>query len=99
VAEVLFKTDLAAKDLPLIADGDVNEKSRQLTSVADSGDALKAGATESFKTESLSPGHYGLGMKLNITVQPASVLASGESRPRRGALPTTCAVAVCSGGA
>jgi uncharacterized cupredoxin-like copper-binding protein len=76
---VLFKTDLAAKDLPLKADGDANEESPQLTSAADSGNALKAGATESFKTDSLSPGHYvavcnlpghyQLGMKLDITVR------------------------------
>jgi uncharacterized cupredoxin-like copper-binding protein len=75
---VLFKTDLAANALPLKADGDANEESPQLTSVADSGNALKPGATESFKTANLSPGHYvavcnlpghyGLGMKLNITV-------------------------------
>jgi uncharacterized cupredoxin-like copper-binding protein len=76
---VLFKTDLAANDLPLKADGDVNEESPQLTSVGDSGDALKAGATQSFKTENLSPGHYVAvcnlpghyrsGMKLDITVR------------------------------
>jgi uncharacterized cupredoxin-like copper-binding protein len=75
---VLFKTDLAANDLPLKPDGDVNEESPQLTSVADSGSALKPGATESFKTDNLSPGHYvavcnlpghyRLGMKVNITV-------------------------------
>jgi uncharacterized cupredoxin-like copper-binding protein len=56
----------------------VNEESPQLTSVADSGDALKPGATQSFNTDNLSPGHYvavcnlpghyRLGMKLNITV-------------------------------
>ena len=76
---VMFKTELAANDLPLKADGDVNEESPQLTSVADSGNALKPGATQSFKTANLSPGHYvavcnlpghyRLGMKLNITVR------------------------------
>ena len=76
---VLFKTDLAASDLPLGADRNVDEESPQLINVADSGDALKPGATESFKTADLSPGHYvaicnlpghyRLGMKLNITVR------------------------------
>ena len=75
---VMFKTDLPANDLPLRADGDVNEESPLLTSVADSGEPLKAGATQSFATADLSPGHYvavcnlpghyRLGMKLNITV-------------------------------
>jgi uncharacterized cupredoxin-like copper-binding protein len=75
---VLFKTDLPANHLPLKADGDVNEESPQLASVADSGEPLKAGATESFKTAKLTPGHYvavcnlpghyHLGMKLDITV-------------------------------
>ena len=75
---VLFKTNLPANALPLKADGDVNEDSPLLTNVADSGEPLKAGGTESFKTEHLSPGHYvavcnlpghyGLGMKLDVTV-------------------------------
>jgi uncharacterized cupredoxin-like copper-binding protein len=49
-----------------------------LTNVADSGEPLKAGGTESFKTAQLSPGHYvavcnlpghyRLGMKLDVTV-------------------------------
>jgi uncharacterized cupredoxin-like copper-binding protein len=76
---VIFKTDLAAKDLPLKPDGDANEESPQLTKVADSGNALKAGGTETFKTDYLSPGHYVAvcnlpghyrsGMKLDITVR------------------------------
>ncbi len=76
---VLFKTDLAANSLPLKADGDVNEESRLLASVGDSGAPLKAGATESFKTANLTPGHYvavcnlpghyHLGMRLDITVR------------------------------
>ncbi len=76
---VLFKTDLPANNLPLKADGDVNEDSPLLTNVADSGEPLKAGGTESFKTAALSPGHYvavcnlpghyHLGMKLDVTVR------------------------------
>jgi uncharacterized cupredoxin-like copper-binding protein len=76
---VLFKTALPANKLPLKPSGDVNEESPQLTSVGDSGEPLKAGGSESFHTAALSPGHYvavcnlpghyRLGMKLNLTVQ------------------------------
>jgi uncharacterized cupredoxin-like copper-binding protein len=75
---VIFKTALSANNLPLNADGDVNEDSPLLTNVADSGDALKPGGTKSFTTSSLTPGHYvavcnlpghyHLGMKINVTV-------------------------------
>lgn len=75
---VVFKTDLPANRLPLDANGDVNEDSPLLTNVADSGDALKPGGTKSFPTSSLTPGHYvaicnlpghyRLGMKLDVTV-------------------------------
>jgi uncharacterized cupredoxin-like copper-binding protein len=75
---VVFKTDLPANRLPLSADGDVNEESSQLKSVADSGDALKPGGTKSFATAALTPGHYvavcnlpghyRLGMHLDVTV-------------------------------
>ncbi len=75
---VIFKTALPANRLPLSADGDVNEESPLLTNVADSGNPLKAGGTKSFTTSSLAPGHYvavcnlpghyRLGMKLNVTV-------------------------------
>ena len=76
---VMFKTDLPANRLPLDANGDVNEDSPLLSNVADSGDALKAGGTKSFPTSSLAPGHYvavcnlpghyRLGMKLDVTVR------------------------------
>ncbi len=76
---VLFRTDVPANGLPLDANGDVNEESPLLTNVADSGDALTPGGTKSFKTTALSPGHYvavcnlpghyRLGMKLNVTVR------------------------------
>jgi uncharacterized cupredoxin-like copper-binding protein len=75
---VIFKTTLSANHLPLSADGNVNEESPLLTNVADSGNALKAGGTKSFTTSSLVPGHYvavcnlpghyRLGMKLDVTV-------------------------------
>jgi uncharacterized cupredoxin-like copper-binding protein len=75
---VMFRTDLPANDLPTEANGDVNEESPLLTNVADSGDALAAGGTKSFTTHALAPGHYvavcnlpghyKLGMKLDVTV-------------------------------
>jgi uncharacterized cupredoxin-like copper-binding protein len=76
---VIFETALPANQLPVNADGDVNEDSPLLHNVADSGDALKAGGTKSFSTSSLTPGHYvavcnlpghyRLGMRLNVTVR------------------------------
>ncbi len=76
---VIFKTFLSANRLPLSADGDVNEESPLLTNVADSGNPLKAGGTKSFTTSLLAPGHYvavcnlpghyRLGMKLDVTVR------------------------------
>jgi uncharacterized cupredoxin-like copper-binding protein len=76
---VMFRTDLPANQLPLEANGDVNEDSPLLTNVADSGDELAPGGTKTFKTAALSPGHYvaicnlpghyRLGMKLNVTVR------------------------------
>ena len=75
---VIFKTDLPANQLPLNANGDVNEDSPLLTSVADSGDALKPGGAKSVVTAALAPGHYvavcnlpghyRLGMRLDVTV-------------------------------
>ena len=75
---VIFKTDIPANHLPLNAEGDVNEDSPLLTNVADSGDALKPGGTKSFTSSALTPGHYvavcnlpghyKLGMRLNISV-------------------------------
>jgi uncharacterized cupredoxin-like copper-binding protein len=75
---VMFQTDLPANRLPLEANGDVNEESPLLTNVADSGDALAPGGTKTFTTSALRPGHYvavcnlpghyRLGMKLNVTV-------------------------------
>jgi uncharacterized cupredoxin-like copper-binding protein len=76
---VIFKTDLPANRLPVSADGDVDEESPRLTNVADSGNSLRAGGTKSFTTASLAPGHYvavcnlpghyRLGMKLDLTVR------------------------------
>jgi len=75
---VMFRTTLAADNLPLNSDGDVNEDAPQLQSVADSGDALPPGQTKSFTTTDLTPGHYvavcnlpghyKLGMRMNIEV-------------------------------
>jgi uncharacterized cupredoxin-like copper-binding protein len=76
---VIFKTCLRANKLPLKADGDVNEESAKLHTVADSGDALKAGGSQTVKSDALSPGHYVAlcnlpghyrrGMKLDVTVR------------------------------
>ena len=75
---VIFKTALPADQLPLSADGDVNEDSPSLHNVADSGDSLAPGGAKSFTTSSLTPGHYvavcnlpghySLGMRLDVTV-------------------------------
>jgi uncharacterized cupredoxin-like copper-binding protein len=73
---VIFKTDRAADALPL-KDGNVNEDALQ--SVADSGDALQPGGTETVTTADLTPGHYVVvcnlpghykaGMRLDLTVK------------------------------
>ena len=75
---VIFKTDLPADQLPLGADGDVDEDSPQLTNVADSGASIAPGASRSVTTAKLAPGHYvalcnlpghyQLGMHLDVTV-------------------------------
>lgn len=75
---VIFKTALPADQLPLDKSGDVIEDSPQLQAVADSGDALPPGKSKSFTTEDLAPGHYvavcnlpghyQLGMQVNLTV-------------------------------
>jgi hypothetical protein len=76
---VLFQTALPADRLPLGADGDVNEDSPALTSVADSGASVPPGGTTTVKTSSLAPGHYvavcnlpghyRLGMHIDVTVR------------------------------
>jgi uncharacterized cupredoxin-like copper-binding protein len=75
---VVFKTTLPASQLPLDQNGDINEDSPLLRNVADSGDALKPDAAKSFTSTSLDPGHYvavcnlpghyRLGMRLDVTV-------------------------------
>ena len=78
---LLFRTDLPANALPLRTDGDVDEESAQLHSVADSGNQTAPGGSKSVPTkEPLTPGHYvavcnlaghyHLGMRLNVTVVP-----------------------------
>jgi uncharacterized cupredoxin-like copper-binding protein len=76
---VIFRTALPASRLPLEANGDVDEESKLLVNVADSGDSLHPGGTKSFTTSSLTPGHYvavcnlpghyRLGMHLDVTVR------------------------------
>jgi uncharacterized cupredoxin-like copper-binding protein len=76
---VMWKTALPADQLPLNQDGDVNEESPSLTTVADSGDALAPGGSKAVPTAALTPGHYvvacnlpghyGLGMRLDVTVR------------------------------
>jgi hypothetical protein len=78
---LLFRTDLPGNALPLRPDGDVDEESPLLHSVADSGNQTAPGGSESVPTkEPLTPGHYvavcnlhghyRLGMWLNVTVTP-----------------------------
>lgn len=56
---LLFRTDLAGSSLPLRPDGNVNEESPLLHSVADSGNATVPGGAASVPTkEALAPGHY-----------------------------------------
>jgi hypothetical protein len=73
----MFGTAKGATQLPLRKDGDVNEESPLLRSVADSGDSLAPGKTKVILT-TLVPGHYvavcnlaghwHLGMRLDVTV-------------------------------
>ncbi len=78
---LLFRTDLPGNALPLRADGSVDEESPLLHSVADSGNQTAPGGYESVPTnEPLTaghyvavcnlPGHYRLGMWLNVSVTP-----------------------------
>ena len=74
---VVFRTDAPANRLPLRADGDANEESEALTSVVDSGASLAPGETKVFAANLAAghyvavcnlPGHYRLGMRLDLTV-------------------------------
>lgn len=75
---VLFKTERRAQNLPLLADKTVDEDSKLLENVADSGSDLVPGETR-FVTADLEPGHYvlvcnlpthyQLGMRLDVTVE------------------------------
>ncbi len=78
---LLFRTDRPGNALPLRSDGNVDEESPLLHSVADSGNQTAPGGSESVPTkEPLTPGHYvavcnlpghyRLGMWLNVTVTP-----------------------------
>jgi len=78
---LVLRTDLAGNSLPTKADGNVDEESPLLHNVADSGNETAPGGSEAVPTkESLAPGHYvavcnlpghyHLGMWLNITVVP-----------------------------
>ena len=80
---LLFRTNLPANALPLRSDGNVDEESPLLHSVADSGNQTAPGDYKSVPTkEALTPGHYvavcnlpghyHLGMCLNINVVPAA---------------------------
>jgi len=74
---VVFRTDLNANALPLRPDGSVNEESPLLHDVADSGSSLEPQAGRSvpgtlspghYVAVCNLPGHYRLGMRLNLTV-------------------------------
>jgi len=75
---VVFRTDFAATSLPLRADGDANEESPRLTSVVDSGASLASNQTKVFVANLAPghyvavcnlPGHYRLGMRLDVSVR------------------------------
>jgi hypothetical protein len=73
---VVFKTDLAADQLPLNEDGDVDEEGEGVTHI-DEVEDIEAGATESLTVELDAgnyvvlcnlPGHYKQGMHASFTV-------------------------------
>jgi len=77
---LVFRTDLPGNALPVGADGDVIEDSPLLVKVVDSGDASNPGASKSVPASQPFapghyvavcnlPGHYRLGMWLNVTVR------------------------------
>ena len=76
---LLYQTDLPGNALPMSADGNVDEESLSLHSVADSGNETAPNGSQSVPTkEPLAPGHYvavcnlpghyRLGMWLDVTV-------------------------------
>jgi len=74
---VVFRTKLTAKRLPRRPDGDANEESRLLTGVVDSGASLAPNQTKVFVATLPPghyvavcnlPGHYRLGMRIDLTV-------------------------------
>ena len=76
---LLFRTDQPSHALPLRSDGNIDEESPLLHSVADSGNQTAPGGSESVPTkEALTPGHYvalcnlpghyHLGMWLDVSV-------------------------------
>jgi hypothetical protein len=78
---LLFRTDQPATALPLRPDGNVDEESPLLVSFADSGNQTAPGGSESVPTKAPLtpghyvavcnlPGHYRLGMRLNVQVVP-----------------------------
>jgi uncharacterized cupredoxin-like copper-binding protein len=78
---LLFRTDLAGNSLPMRPDGNVDEESALLHKVADSGnETALGGRLAAPTTEALAPGHYvavcnlpghyHLGMHLDVTVVP-----------------------------
>jgi uncharacterized cupredoxin-like copper-binding protein len=77
---VIFETDLDADALPLDADGDVVEDAPQLKDVVDSGSSITPGHSRAL-VATLAPGHYAvvcnlpghyhLGMHIDLTVKPS----------------------------
>jgi uncharacterized cupredoxin-like copper-binding protein len=77
---LVFRTDLPGKSLPVGPDGDVIEDSPLLVKLVDSGSATNPGASVSapgsqpftpghYVAVCNLPGHYRLGMWLNVTVR------------------------------
>jgi uncharacterized cupredoxin-like copper-binding protein len=77
---VVFRTSLAPNKLPVDAAGDIVENSPELVKVADSGASLAPGQSRTLYTVLAPgnyvfvcnlPGHYRLGMRAVLVVQPA----------------------------
>lgn len=78
---LLFRTGLTGSSLPMRTDGDVDEESPLLHKVADSGNQTAPGGSLAVPTTEVLapghyvavcnlPGHYHLGMHLDVTVVP-----------------------------
>jgi uncharacterized cupredoxin-like copper-binding protein len=79
---VIFQGDMAPDQLPLGADGRIDESSDKITKVVDSGANIPVGQTKTFHAALVPgsyvmvcnlPGHYKAGMHTAFTIKPAVV--------------------------